>query len=115
VEYNLRRPHEGLAMKTPSEVYHPSARRLGDAEPYAYPAIFALRRVDSDGCISLHGRIVHLSEALSQQEVGLEYLTETRWRVWFCDLQIKEIDTETGEQSRLPLPPPCNPCPENKL
>jgi len=115
VEYNLHRPHEALVMKTPAEIYRPSSRRLSDVKPYAYPATFGLRRIDSGGCISLHNSLVYLSEALSQQEVGLEYLTETRWRIWFCDLPIKEIDLETGEQSRLPLSPPCNPCPDNKV
>jgi transposase InsO family protein len=115
VEYNLRRPHEGLGMKTPSEVYHPSARRLSDVEPYAYPPNFGLRHVDSDGCISMQGKSVHLSDALSRQEVGMEHLTETRWRVWFCDLPIKEIELAAGEQNRPRLPLPCNPCPENKV
>jgi putative transposase len=115
IEYNLHRPHEGLGMKTPGEVYRPSSRRLSNVEPYAYPPSFALRRVDSDGCISVHGKSVHLSDALSRQEVGLEYLTETSWRVWFCDLRIKEIETETEDQNQAGLPRPCNPCPDNKV
>jgi transposase InsO family protein len=122
VEFNIERPHEALGMKVPGEVCHPSCRKLGDVRPYVYPLDFERRRVAKDGCILLQGQTVYLSEALSRQEVGLERLSETCRRVWFCDLAVGEIIWDGGGYTRRPaapvcqLPPPdCNPCPDNKV
>jgi len=94
VDYNISRPHEALGQKTPGEVYRVSSRRLSDVEPYKYPYGYLLRRVDKDGYIAVAGKAVHLSTALIWTEVGLERLDETRWRVWFCDMVMKEICVE---------------------
>ena len=56
VEYNVHRPHEALAMKTPGEVYRCSRRKLRDVKAYVYPVGYLLRRVDSSGSIVLHNR-----------------------------------------------------------
>lgn len=36
-EYNHDRPHEALDMLRPAEIYHPSARRLGEKDKIRYP------------------------------------------------------------------------------
>jgi len=94
LEYNVQRPHEALGMKTPGMLYRCSPRRPVNVRPYGYRPGFLLRRVDSDGCITLGGQRFHVSEALVQTEVALERLDETRWRVWFCDLEIREVTTK---------------------
>jgi len=75
-------------------VYRVSPRRLSDVEPYKYPYGYLLRRVDRGGFIAVAGKSVYLSDALIWTEVGLERLDETHWRVWFCDMAIKEICVE---------------------
>jgi hypothetical protein len=118
MEYNMCRPHEALGMKMPGEVYHCSARKLKEVAPYVYPPEFARRRVHTDGCILVDGRHVYVSEALGKMGVGLERLDGTSWRVWFCDLVVREIDPKQGI-SRRPASPTaprtCNPCPDNKV
>jgi putative transposase len=97
VVFNVERPHEALGMKAPGEVYRRSARRFEDVKPYAYPLGFDRRRVRRDGCILLQGRTVYLSEALGKLEVGLDQLNASRWRVWYCDLAINELELADGK------------------
>jgi transposase InsO family protein len=122
IVFNTERPHEALAMKTPGDVYRCSRRRLADVRPYVYPLSFELRHVRRDGCILLQSRSVYVSEALGRMEVGLERLSETSWRVWFCDLPISELTrNEDSIQSRpVTVAEPvrtenCHPCPDNKV
>lgn len=122
IEFNVERPHEALGMKTPGEFYRRSRRRLEGVKPYAYPSVLELRRVRRDGCIRFQGRCVYLSGALGRQKVGLEQLDEHRWRVWFCDLAVLELE-RLGSRflRRLVTESPtagsknCNPCPDNKV
>jgi len=122
LEYNLQRPHEALGLKTPATIYRSSRRRLNTVESYNYPVTFERYRVRNNGCIRLTDqKEVHLSRALAGQEVGLERLSDTGWRVWFCDLLIKTYTPETGAQPQ-PLPALswkpnscCYPCPDNKV
>jgi len=100
IEYNVRRPHEALGMKTPGECYRRSRRRVEETKPYAYPEGFEERSVNKDGYISLEGRKVYVSEALVRRRVGLERLEDKRWRVWFCDLELGEIDLSLGAALR---------------
>jgi transposase InsO family protein len=121
-EFNTERPHEALNMKTPGDVYRCSMRRLADVKPYVYPAGFERRRVQKDGCVHFRGQCVDLSKALGQMEVGLQSVSESRWRVWFCDLVVGELESMNGRIRRCraaanPVPggTNCNPCPDNKV
>jgi putative transposase len=120
--FNTERPHEALAMKTPADVYHSSPRHLSDVKPYVYPAGFERRRLQEDGCIHFRGQSVNFSEALGRMEVGLQPVSENRWRVWFCDLAVGGLESKNGRIRRCSAaenPPPgdadCNPCPDNKV
>jgi len=102
IEYNVRRPHEALGMKTPGECYHMSRRRLENVEPYIYPGNCEKRRVRSDGYISLSGTMIYISEALARRRIAVEQMSEHVWRVWFCDLDIGKIDFTLGARLRPP-------------
>jgi transposase InsO family protein len=122
VEFNLGRPHEALGMKVPGDVYHPSRRKLSAVKPYVYPLDLERRHVRRDGCILFRGQTVYLSEALGKQDVGLERLSETGWRIWFCDLVVGEISWDgagftrrSGAETRPSSSHNCNPCPDNKV
>jgi hypothetical protein len=121
IEYDVERPHEALGMKTPGAVYHCSARKLHQVVPYAYPAMFGRFYVRENGCIRIGGRDVYLSQALTGLEVGLERLGATGWRVWFCDLNVRESDPKPKTQQLLALPllpelvKNCNLSPDNNV
>jgi len=122
IVFNVERPHEALGMKMPGDVYRCSMRRPESVKPYAYPPGLDRRRVRRDGCIQFQGRNVYLSEALGKMEVGLERLDENRWRVWYCDLAVSELEQTDGKILRRPVAetaaaaePNCNPCPDNKV
>jgi len=100
IEYDVERPHEALGMKTPGECYRCSTRRLASVEPYRYPPEFERRSVRRDGYIKFEGRPLYVSEALARHPVALHRLTETTWRVWFCDLEIGEIESAPGAALR---------------
>jgi len=122
VEYNNERPHEALKMRTPGDIYRCSPRRLSDVKPYVYPAGFDRRWMQQDGSIHFRGQCVDFSEALGRMEVGLEPVSENRWRVWFRDLAVGELESRNGRIRRRHAaenPPSgdgdCNPCPDNKV
>jgi putative transposase len=121
VEYNLERPHEALGMKTPGTVYRCSDRKLAAIVPYGYPATLERHRVRHNGCIRINRQDVHLSNALVGLEVGVERLGRAGWRVWFCDLKLREnlLATEDQQLPALVRTPAtssnCNPSPDNKL
>jgi len=114
-DYNQERPHEALAMKTPGEVYLSSGRRLGNVRPYVYPAGYERRKVEGTGCILMRGRTVRISSALAGMEVGLEPLSESSWRVWFCGLPISEIALTRHAMRHRRITENCIPCPDNNL
>lgn len=71
--YNQVRPHQALAMKVPSMLYHPSQRPMPQATPVPeYPAGFDLYPVASNGCIKQAGRWVFIGEGLKGCLLGLE-------------------------------------------
>jgi len=80
--YNEERPHEALAMRTPSEVYTPSERSMSFKLPeHEYPDAFEVRRVRSDGGMKWCGDHVFVGEAMSGELLGLEAADEGQWRV----------------------------------
>lgn len=86
-EYNRERPHEALSMKTPSEIYRPSARPLPRILPtISYPTAWTVRRVRSSGEIQWQGRLVFVGEALRGENVGLQESDQDGWwRLRFGD------------------------------
>jgi putative transposase len=83
-EFNEERPHEALEMKTPASCYEPSPRpfptTIGDPE---YPDHFELRRVKSNGVISMQDQSVVLGNVLQRECVGVEPIDDGLWHLWF--------------------------------
>ena len=88
--YNTQRPHEGIGMRRPAEVYTPSARayqpiaRGTDPEIQAYPGHWEQCRVSKDGMLPWAGGVLMLSTPLAGCVVGLEEVEEEVWRVHLC-------------------------------
>jgi hypothetical protein len=87
--FNEDRPHAGLQMKRPAEVYQPSLRPMPRRiEPYDYPAHHLVRRVSRDGTIRVLGKQIFVSNTLHEDEVGLEEVDDGVYDPYFCFYQI---------------------------
>ena len=91
--YNAERPHEALGLIPPAQVYYRSRRRYRGARPPRYPRGWGRRRVRLNGEIAWQGRSRFVGEAFVQQHVGLKPWRQDRWRVYFYDWLIGEIQT----------------------
>lgn len=86
--YNQVRPHEGLAMLCPAQVYQKSTRKLSlQLPPLRYPAGWLSRLVKGKGMLSLNGRARFVGEAFEGERVGLK-CTSSGWEVYFGELLI---------------------------
>jgi len=92
-EYNEHRPHEALAMRTPSESYIGSARpfpsRLAE---FSYGDHMQIRLVYAHGDITYDGRRLFLSESLRGEYIGLEQVSENMSYLWYCDYLLGHLD-----------------------
>ena len=80
--YNEERPHEAIGGAVPSDLWHPSPRRMPEhILPPEYPGHFEVRRVSNCGAIRLNMKQRFLSNALTNQYVGLEEVDEGIWNI----------------------------------
>ena len=91
--FNHERPHEALAMQTPSDLYHPSPRTYTEhPQPLEYPAHYELRLVSQDASIRWHSRKVFVSSLLGRRWVGLEQVRDGVWSVYFGPVHLGWLD-----------------------
>jgi len=84
-EFNQERPHEGIGMLMPAQLYRPSARPFPTRLPSVeYPGHYERRRVSRNGGIRWKKDWLNISHALVEQEVGLEEIEDGVWNVFFC-------------------------------
>jgi transposase InsO family protein len=70
-EYNHERPHEAVDMKTPSEVYQASERKMPKKmRVYDYPLHVEVRRVSRNGGIRWKHLWVNVSQTLMEEYIG---------------------------------------------
>jgi putative transposase len=92
-EYNNERPHEGIGMKTPSQLYRPSARPFPSRlQELSYPGHFEVRRVRASGEIKWRGERLFVSEVLGGELVGLEERDDGLWSLFFGPLLLGRYD-----------------------
>ena len=92
--YNFERPHEALAMETPSSRYKPSTRQIPRTlPPIQYEPSDLVRRVQDGGWFSLHGRQFRTSTALVGEPVACRPLVEEdgSYAVFYCHQKVLEI------------------------
>lgn len=94
-EFNEERPHEGLGMRLPAEVYQPSARRLDErVKPRLYQPGAEIKRVDSAGFIGLEGGRGYVGEAFIGVDVALERSeTSDLIVVRYANVRLGQLDT----------------------
>jgi hypothetical protein len=92
--FNCVRPHEALAMQTPSSIYEPSPLRYtGRMAPMNYPEDWSVRKVTSKGDFSWKGKLIFLSEVLTGERVGLEPVDGRYYRMHFGPLWLGAFDS----------------------
>lgn len=95
--YNEERPHEGLQMKRPVQVYQLSPRRYNGGTPkMEYPGHYEVRKVSNAGAIRWHWRRIFLTAVLAHEYVGLEAIDEGTWSVYFGNHLLGRLDEPSG-------------------
>lgn len=102
VDFNHVRPHEALAMRTPSEVYRSSPRRPL-IQAGAFPPECELRTVDERGWLSWNQQNVYVTSALRGHSVGL-LRVRSIVAVWFYRLMLGTFREGDGKTVEPPLP-----------
>jgi putative transposase len=96
-EYNTERPHHGIGMRRPAELYVTSPRACpAELRDLEYPTHDLTRRVADNGRVCLTRRDIFLvTNALARQCVGLREVADGLWLVSFLDLSLGHYDCST--------------------
>jgi transposase InsO family protein len=112
-EYNHLRPHQALEMKTPAQVWTPSAKAYVANPPnWEYESQAEVHQLSSQGQLQLKNRRWDISRALAGEWVKLERINE-RVLVYYCASVIRELDLATQRSTAVdlwvcPPAPPAN-------
>jgi len=93
-EYNNERPHEGLNMAIPAELYKPATRQYAGLPDLSYPFHDLEVMVTACGRICIHRKKINLSIVLAGQKLGLKEVEENTWLVTFMNYDLGYIDLE---------------------
>jgi transposase InsO family protein len=101
--YNEQRPHEGLGMKKPAELFKKNRRKpaLPQPGPWRYPAGWERRRVKGNGEIRWRGVHRYVGEAFEGEDVGLKPGGGKKWRVYFGPILVGELREKERGSIRL--------------
>jgi putative transposase len=92
-EFNHVRPHEALGGKVPADFYQPNANRSLTPIRHEYPLGWSVRKVFGRGVICINCEQRGIARALVGYSVGLQPLDGTRYRLWFGELDLGELET----------------------
>lgn len=97
-DYNERRPHEGIGMKRPAEMFQRNPRRLPKRiDRWKYPARWPRRWVKGNGEINWRGVRRFVGEAFVRDYVGLKPMGRGKWSVYFGPVLVGEwYEKEAG-------------------
>jgi len=93
-EYNFERPHQGIDMKYPGELYDSSERSYTGIQPIFYPLHDQTIRVTDCGRICRKKLKISLSRAFAGQDVGIKEVEDGIWIVSFLDYDLGYFDEE---------------------
>jgi transposase InsO family protein len=95
--YNEQRPHQGLGMKTPAEVFRANPRKLKATRAWTYSRGWERKWVKANGEISTNGSRRYVGEAFVRDYVGLKPLRRGVSEVYFGPALVGELHSqETG-------------------
>lgn len=84
-DFNHRRPHEALQMKTPASVYRRSKRRMKTLTP-SYPSDATVHRVSARGRVRLDGYQYFVGTNLSGMHIGIRQDGEKKTVLFFGEV-----------------------------
>jgi putative transposase len=91
-DYNEYRPHEGIALKRPAELFQRNLRRLPKRiGQWKYPPGWARRWVKGNGQINWQGVRRYVGEAFVRDYVGLKPVGKGKWQVYFGPILVGEL------------------------
>jgi transposase InsO family protein len=93
-EFNVERPHEALAMKTPAEIYTPSLRPYQGLPDIDYPFHDRDVTVTVCGRICMYKKKINISTSLAGQKLGIKEVDDGIWLVSFMRYDLGYIDLE---------------------
>jgi hypothetical protein len=100
-DYNERRPHEGLAQRSPSTCYAASPRPypalLSEIE---YPGYFQRSRVSQNGLIYWRALRIYIGYLLTGEWVGLEAVGDGLWDAYFGPVRLGRFDERQTKGNR---------------
>jgi putative transposase len=104
-EYNQQRPHEALALETPSARYLPSPRAYPVRIPVPeYPSAMRVRRVHQHGQFQWKYHDVFLSKVLWGERIGLLPVDDRFFTIYCAAFPLARFDSR--RLLVLPLPKP---------
>ena len=93
--FNVERPHEGIGMQRPANVFKSSPRRYPRSQPKPdYASHFETRKVDQSGYLKWHNHRIFVAEPLAGQIVAIESTADQICTVHFYDFIIGKIDEQ---------------------
>ncbi len=93
-EFNTERPHEGLDMKTPAEIYRPSTGQYSGLPDIDYPFRDRDVLVTACGRLCMHRKKINISRALAGQRLGVKEVDDGVWLASFMQYDLGYIDLE---------------------
>lgn len=93
--FNRERPHQGLNMCYPAEIYTPSPRAYTGLPELEYPFHDRTITVTRCGRICLGAQKVNISQAFAGQKVGIKQVEDRVWLVSFMQFDLGFFDDET--------------------
>ena len=94
-EYNFERPHQGIQMQRPADLYQPSARPYVGLPEVEYPLHDKTVTVTACGRICLDNRKVNFSQVFAGQKVGIRQVEDKIWQVSFMHYHLGYFDLES--------------------
>ena len=94
--YNNDRPHQGIGMKYPGELYTPSSRTFFQPDAPEYPYHDKRILVTQCGRICMENLKISLSKVFAGHYVGVREIEDKIWSVSFMDFELGYFDEEVG-------------------
>jgi len=103
-EFNEERPHEGLGMRLPAQVYQASARRLDESiKTQLYELGTETLSVSTAGYVALNGGNCYVGESFAGVEVALERNEESGLiHVRYANVKLGSLDGSPNARLRPP-------------
>jgi putative transposase len=93
--FNRERPHQGIGMKTPAELYQPSQREYRGLPELDYPWHDRTVTITTCGRICIGRQKVNVSQVFAGQSVGVKEVANRIWLVSFMHYDLGFFDDET--------------------